>query len=86
MLATIKEVRPDLRFPQEESMEFSQAIPIPLAMPAHFLDKRDTHQHYVADIGQPIAACFFTASSVDPFGWYVLLSLSPLIAFCLISD
>ena len=63
LAATIRLHRPDL-LPHFQSSAFE---PIPAEMPSGLLEKASIPS--VADIGQPITACFLTAASADPTNW-----------------
>jgi len=62
--ATIKSVRPDLL---KEVVTDLNAI-IPSKPPLNFMSG---HKVKLEDIGEPITACFFTMSNVDPKDWLV---------------
>ena len=65
-MATILKARPDLAV-ELPSLEV-EVQPIPEAMPTQFAEK---HSSTVPDIGQPVTACFFTLSNIDPTNWWV---------------
>ena len=71
LLATIKEVRPDL-LPEHES---SSSNKIPDEAPPRFFNLKTAN--YVNGIGEPASACFFTKENVDPTNWY----LSPFFPY-----
>ena len=62
LVATIKRSRPDLL--KDEPMD---GEPIPEDMPAGFLSSQTPQ---IEDVGQPVTACFFTLSNIDPTNWY----------------
>ena len=65
MVATIKKARPDLLTHLEVS-----DVPIPEVLPSNHADKRTKLAvDNVEGIGQPITACFFTLSKVNPSKW-----------------
>ena len=64
LVATIQKERPEML--QEE---IAGPEEIPSEAPDGFF-KEKTAQ--IEDIGEPVNACFFTLSSVDPTNWYVL--------------
>jgi hypothetical protein len=68
LIATIKQVRPDL-FPEMAVT----ASPIPIEPPPEI--RRSTF--FVEDIGEPSNACFLP-NDMDPTGWYVLLLIHSL--------
>ena len=63
LLATIRQVRPDLVTNKPLPPE---ALPIPAEMPPEFTKK---HKFDVEGVGQPITACFLTQTSTDPTNW-----------------
>ena len=64
LIATIKERRPDLLRSFDDSL---MTNPIPETVPSHYFEKQ---VHFIEDIGEPMTACFFTLSEVDPTNWY----------------
>jgi hypothetical protein len=54
-----------------DSQELLVSVPIPSEMPPHALDRAT---HHVQDIGEPLAASFFTQSTVNPSKWYDMLA------------
>ena len=64
LIATIKERRPELLRSFPDSL---MANPIPATVPSHYFEKQI---HFIEDIGEPMTACFFTLSEVDPTNWY----------------
>lgn len=69
LIATIQRARPDLLI----GVSSDGSEPIPTEMPPEFLESQTPR---VEDIGQPVTACFFTLSRIDPKNWYPF-SLSP---------
>ena len=66
LVASIREIRPDLLQGAEGSGPDHK--PISLQMPPNFLDKQALPA--IEGIGQPVTACLFTMSDIDPTGWY----------------
>jgi hypothetical protein len=62
LIATIKEVRPDLL--QEMKVK---GEPIPSTIPQRFLKPI----HFIEGVGEPILACFLKDINVDATGWFV---------------
>ena len=63
LAATIQQKRPEIKLPEDTT----NAQPIPEEIPDNFFAE---HIDNVPDIGEPITACFFTNSSIDPASWY----------------
>ena len=63
LAATIKEQRPDIQLNIEEK---EIGAPIRMDPPPRLLEQQTPE---IADIGQPITACFMTTTSVDPTNW-----------------
>ena len=62
-MATIKKKRPDVLKDIGENFD---GVAIQEQAPPRVLEQ---HVDNIADIGQPITACFMTSSSVDPTNW-----------------
>jgi hypothetical protein len=69
LIATIKQVRPDLL----KDIEVTSP-PIPLDMPSHLQRPIE----FVEDVGEPTTACLFTDSHIDPTGWFLSFFLFSL--------
>ena len=63
LAASIKLHRPDLI---HTMLKVEEGIPINDSPPPGFFDKQVKE---VEDIGEPINACFFTNSSINPTNW-----------------
>jgi len=69
LAATVRKARPELL----SDVEVEGSSPIPDEIPKNFFAKQTFH---VEDIGEPVSACFFTTSSIDPTNWYKRLFFS----------
>lgn len=69
LVATIKKRRPDLL--PERAVDSSMATPeqIPEVLPENI----SAGTPDIEGIGEPVTACFFSLSTVDPTNWYCLL-------------
>ena len=70
MVATIQKTRPDL-LPNQAST----AIPIPESPPPRFFEKSESH---IEGIGEPMNACFFVNSAINPANWYSYYYIIPV--------
>jgi len=68
LAATIQRARPDLL----QGVDTNHGKAIPDDMPTSYLTERRPVE--IDGIGQPVSACFFTLSRVDPVSWLVRLS------------
>jgi len=54
------------------SQSFKGSVPIPDTIPSTLLHKEAKDAHHIADVGQPITACFLTKSHTNPTDWYII--------------